>query len=406
MNNFTNSKKNSLWNKNFILAMAVSFTVACASGMFNPALPIYADDYGIGSDLIGVIVGFATFVSMFARAIAGWLSDRKSKRNLVFVALITMAFAYAIYLLPASVGVISAARIIQGVGNGMMITVLSTVAIETLPIERFGEGIGIYSLSSSLAQCISPLFGTKMAEMGKFRLLFTGSLVITVLAMFILMFIDSQPQAPRVLLESEKKRGKKHHFKFCISEFIYKDALLGAVMLLFTGILHSAVSNYVAIYGVEMGVEGVGVFFTTNSIALLAARPLLGRMADRLHPALLMTPGYTAMALAFILLFFLNSTVMACICGFLYGMGFGLVQSVSQMVSVKSAPPEKRGVANSTFYVLGDVGLSLGAFSAGILAAWIGYGSMFLVMAVISVIAAVVFIVGASTKRNRELLGY
>ena len=141
-----------------------------------------------------------------------------------------------------------------------------------------------------------------------------------------------------------------------------------------------------------------------NSVALLASRPLLGKLADRLHPALLMTPGYAAMALVFILLFFLNSTLLACICGLLYGVGFGLVQSVSQMVSVKSAPPEKRGVANSTFYVLGDIGLSLGAFSAGMLAAWLGYGSMFLVLSGVSVAAAVVFIAGVSTKRQRELL--
>lgn len=399
------NKKPSLWNKNFILAMAVSFTVASAYGMFNPALPIYADGYGIGSDLIGIIVGIATFLSMFGRAIVGWLSDRKSKKVLVLIALIMMTFSYALYLLPASLAMISAARIIQGIGHGMMITVLSTLAIETLPIERFGEGIGIYSLSGSLAQCVSPLFGTEMAELGQFRMLFIGALVITALSIIILLFINTQPVAPKILLKSSKRAaGKKRHFEFHISEFIYKDALLGAVMLLFTGIIHSAVGNYVAIYGVERGVEGVGMFFTMNSVALLASRPLLGKLADRLHPALLMTPGYAAMALVFILLFFLNSTLLACICGLLYGVGFGLVQSVSQMVSVKSAPPEKRGVANSTFYVLGDIGLSLGAFSAGMLAAWLGYGPMFLVMSGVSVAAAVVFIAGVSTKRQRELL--
>ena len=289
------TNKPHLWNRNFILAMAISFTVASAYGMFNPALPIYADGFGIGADLIGVIVGVATFLSMFGRAISGWLSDRKSKKVLVLIALVMMTFSYVLYLMPASLAMISAARIIQGIGHGMMITVLSTLAIETLPIERFGEGIGIYSLSGSLAQCVSPLFGTEMAELGKFRLLFAGSLVITALSILILLFINTQPVAPKTLLEgSGRPGGKKKRFEFHISEFIYKDALLGAVMLLFTGIIHSAVGNYVAIYGVERGVEGVGMFFTMNSIALLASRPQLGKLADPHQPPQHNTPGKPA----------------------------------------------------------------------------------------------------------------
>ncbi len=391
--------KPGLWNKNFLLAMLVSAMASLAHGMFNPALPIYAEGYGIGSDLIGVIVAVATGLSMFGRAVIGWLSDRKSKKLLVLCSLVIMAVSYVLYLFPVSLPLISIARIFQGVGNGMLITVLSTLALENLPPERFGEGIGIYSLSSALAQCVSPLLGTDLAKLGMFRLIFISSLVSTLVAIIILAFIQNAPSAPQIIIENKEKRTGFH-----ISDFIYRDAILGAVMLLFMGIVHSAISNYLAIYGLKQGLEQIGLFFTINSLVLLLSRPLLGKLADKVHPTWLIVPGYLMMAIAFLLLFCLDSMVTVCFCGVFYGVGFGAVQSTSQMISVKSAPPEKRGVANSTFYVLGDIGLALGAFLAGYLATLLGYGMMFLIMGGVSVLAIVVFLAGANTPRMRRML--
>ncbi len=389
-----------LWNRDFVLAMLVSFIVAMANGMFNPVLPVYAEGFGIGTDLIGAIVAVATFFSMIARAVVGWLSDSRSKKMLIGVSLICMIAAYALYLPANGPWLITGARILQGVGHGALTTVLSTLAIEYLPPKRMGEGIGMYSLAGSLAQCIAPVLGTQFAKHSQYRPAFILALATIIGAFAALQLIKD---APRPLASAEKVpavelRGQNPVIRF-INMFIYKDALLGAMLLLFMGILHSAISNYLAIYGFKQDLTQIGLFFTVNSVVLILFRPVLGKLADKTHPSLLIVPGLVFMGLVFLMLGNLTSVWQIFAGGTLYGAGFGAVMSMSQMISVKSAPPEKRGVANGTYYVFGDIGLSLGAYISGLLAKEIGYGGMFLVMAGVTAFAIAFYLV-FSKKRQ------
>ncbi len=386
--------KPKLWNRNFVLAMLVSFIVAMANGMFNPVLPVYAEGFGIGTDLIGAIVAVATFFSMIARAVVGWLSDSKSKKRLVGISLICMMAAYILYLPANGFWLIAAARILQGIGHGALITVLSTLAIEYLPPERMGEGIGMYSLASSLAQCVAPVLGTYFAKLSQYRLAFILALVTIVGAFAALHLIKDAPVSLPVNSERpvDRAQGGNPVIRF-LKKFIYKDALLGAMLLLFMGILHSAISNYLAIYGFKQNLTQIGLFFTVNSVVLILFRPVLGRFADKTHPSFLIIPGLVLMGLVFVMLGNLTSPWQIYIGGALYGIGFGAVMSMSQMISVKSAPPEKRGVANGTYYVLGDIGLSLGAYVSGLLAKETGYGGMYLAMAGVTALTIVFYLV-------------
>ncbi|ANU55684.1 MFS transporter [Acutalibacter muris] len=390
----TAEPKPKLWNRNFVLAMLVSFIVAMANGMFNPVLPVYAEGFGIGTDLIGAIVAVATFFSMIARAVVGWLSDSKSKKRLVGISLICMMAAYALYLPAKGLWLIAAARIMQGIGHGALITVLSTLAIEYLPPERMGEGIGMYSLASSLAQCVAPVLGTYFAKLSQYRLAFILALVTIVGAFAALQLIKDAPVSLPVNAEEPVDSAQDGNpvMRF-LKKFIYKDALLGAMLLLFMGILHSAISNYLAIYGFKQNLTQIGLFFTVNSVVLILFRPVLGRFADKTHPSFLIIPGLILMGLVFVMLGNLTSPWQIYIGGALYGIGFGAVMSMSQMISVKSAPPEKRGVANGTYYVLGDIGLSLGAYVSGLLAKETGYGGMYLVMAGVTALTIVFYLV-------------
>ncbi len=331
---------------------------------------------------------------MIARAVVGWLSDSKSKKRLVGISLICMMAAYALYLPAKGLWLIAAARIMQGIGHGALITVLSTLAIEYLPPERMGEGIGMYSLASSLAQCVAPVLGTYFAKLSQYRLAFILALVTIVGAFAALQLIKDAPVSLPVNAEKPVDSAQDGNpvMRF-LKKFIYKDALLGAMLLLFMGILHSAISNYLAIYGFKQNLTQIGLFFTVNSVVLILFRPVLGRFADKTHPSFLIIPGLILMGLVFVMLGNLTSPWQIYIGGALYGIGFGAVMSMSQMISVKSAPPEKRGVANGTYYVLGDIGLSLGAYVSGLLAKETGYGGMYLVMAGVTALTIVFYLV-------------
>lgn len=77
------SKKETIWNRNYVLCMLVSACASFAQSMFNPAMPVYGQTIGLSTDIIGMITGVAMFICMFGRGITGKLSDTMSKKCLV-----------------------------------------------------------------------------------------------------------------------------------------------------------------------------------------------------------------------------------------------------------------------------------------------------------------------------------
>lgn len=363
--------------------MLVAATVAFGYGMFNPALPIFASTMGLMTDVVGTIVAIATTLCMFARLLVGGLSNYYDKKRLVMMALIVSICGYSGYFISDNAFLLLLSRCFQAVGQGMTTTLLSTIAIESLPPEKLGSGIGIFSLASSLAQCFAPMIGTMLAGKSEFKLLFSSSIVMNILA---LLFI--------LRMKTTLKNTQQVSWKTVLNlkNYYCLEAVPAAVMLLFNGLIYSSISNYISIYGLSKGMEKIGVFFTINSITMLLTRPLGGKIADEKPLWMIMLPGYISQMMACLLIAIAGSMPTICIAGILYGFGFGSTQAAVQIMAVRSVKPQKRGVANSTFYVGGDIGLSAGALSAGILAKNIGYENTYFFMAGMAFLCFVYFI--------------
>jgi len=372
-----------LWNRDFILTMAVSSAAALANGMFSPALPIYAETLGITTDIIGTIISVSLFICMFGRMVIGGMSARHSRKKLVTFTLVFLLLAYSGFFFAKNIYILAAAKIFQAIASGMTITVLSTLSIEYIPESRMGEGIGIYSMAASLAQCVAPLLGTLLAKNSSFSLLFGLSTAATAASVAILLFV--RDKAPVGVLKRKRK--------ISILDYLYPPAFMSAVMLMFNGITFSAISNFISIFGLSVGVAGIGMFFTIQSVVIILIRPVCGKLSDKKSPAVLLVPGLLFSTAACVVIANAASIAVFCVAAVMYGIGFGSSQATIQLMAIKSAPPEKRGVANGTFYVGGDIGLSLGSALAGVLAFRVGYRNMYMVMGAISLISVVLFAV-------------
>lgn len=376
-------KPASIWSVQFLLCMLVAAAVAFGYGMFNPALPIYASTMGLMTDVVGTIVAIATTLCMFARLLVGGLSNYYDKKKLVMAALALSICGYAGYFIADNAFLLLLARCFQAVGQGMTTTLLSTIAIETLPPEKLGSGIGIFSLASSLAQCFAPMIGTAMAGAGNFRFLFIVSIIMNIVALVFVFQLKEK-------LTGANPVSWKNILN--IKNYYCREAIPAAVMLLFNGLIYSSISNYISIYGLSKGLTRVGVFFTINSITMLLTRPLGGRLADEKPLWVIMLPGYFAQMMACLLIASADGMAAISLAGVLYGFGFGSTQAAVQIMAVRSVQPQKRGVANSTFYVGGDIGLSAGALSAGILAKNMGYENTYFFMAGMAFLCFIYFI--------------
>ena len=140
----------SIWNRNYILCMFISTTAALGHGIMNPAIPVYAAGIGIDTEQVGMIMAAATVVCMFARAFAGGLSDRCSRKKIVFVSLLLLMAGYLTYFFAKSPAMLLVARTFQTVGNGVNNTVLSTMAFSAVPAERLASGRRLRTVANSV----------------------------------------------------------------------------------------------------------------------------------------------------------------------------------------------------------------------------------------------------------------
>ena len=81
------------------------------------------------------------------------------------------------------------------------------------------------------------------------------------------------------------------------------------------------------------------------------------------------------------------------------GFGVGTVQSCGLAMAVRETPDNRLSVANSTFYMLLDVGVGVGPLFLGLVQPTIGYSAMYLLMAAVGLLALALFLVVAKTER-------
>lgn len=72
-------------------------------------------------------------------------------------------------------------RFIHGFGWGAVSTASNTIASDNIPNDRFGEGMGYFSLTSSLAMAVAPTIGLFVISKYSFQALFLTSTTLAVL---------------------------------------------------------------------------------------------------------------------------------------------------------------------------------------------------------------------------------
>ena len=131
-----------LWSKNFIIILAGSFLMFFAFFLLMPILPMFLKEQ---FDADKSTIGFALFVysvmALIIRPFAGYMVDNFSRYKLLLFAYACFVVFFGLYLLVGSVFSFILVRAFHGLFYGLVTISNSTVAIDTMPASRRGEGI-------------------------------------------------------------------------------------------------------------------------------------------------------------------------------------------------------------------------------------------------------------------------
>ena len=93
-------------------------------------------------------------------AFAGWLADRATSRRIPFlIGLLVQAASTALFLFSSKVGVLIAARALQGLSTAVVYSAGLAILVDTVGMANIGRNAGYFLSSANLGVLISPLIG-------------------------------------------------------------------------------------------------------------------------------------------------------------------------------------------------------------------------------------------------------
>ncbi len=120
-------------------------------------------------------------------------------------------------------------------------------------------------------------------------------------------------------------------------------------------------------------------------------------------PVLIMLISFTLSIAGLVLIYFSREINLFLGGAFVLGLGNGILMPTLQTMIINMVRPERRGVANSTFFSSIDLGIGIGSVILGYLAEYTSLSFLFLFSGIILLFPMFYFFIFVVGKYNRSL---
>lgn len=152
-------------------ALMIILLGALDQTVVTTALPSIARDLGDVA-LLSWVVTANLITGISATALAGKLSDVYGRRPLIVIALIIFVSASCLCALAPSMEMLIAARALQGLGGGALITLAQTVVADVVSPRDRATYSAYFSLTWAVASVAGPILGGVLTELVGWRFVF------------------------------------------------------------------------------------------------------------------------------------------------------------------------------------------------------------------------------------------
>ncbi len=366
-----------LWTKPFIqmtLAMLFLFT---GFYLLLPTLPLFIRELGSSESQVGLAIGIFTLSAVVFRPIVGGLLDRYGRRPFIVWGLLFFTVAIYLYDWIGSILVLMVLRVVHGMSWAFSTTAVGTAITDIIPPARRGEGMGWFGMAMTVAMAIGPMLGIWVVQNHSFHSLFLFAAVLS-LAALLLAFVTKIPFQPKAT------QGR--------IEFFERSVLPVTTAIFFLAVAYGGITTFLPLFAETIKVNS-GTFFLVYAVALTVIRPIAGKLSDRHGEAVVILPSLLITGTALLVLSLSKGLAGVIVSAVLYGIGFGSAQPALQAATLRLAHPDRRGVANASFFTAFDLGIGLGSIVLGWVSQYAGYQVLFTVSAVSVVISLFIFTV-------------
>lgn len=375
-----------VWIANFMMYFSFYFV--------TPLLPLYLRDvFDADKAMIGLVLSGYSVAALAIRILSGYIVDRFSRKKVLLIGYASFALLFLGYYLTGSIILFAVIRTLHGAPFGLTSVSSNTVAIDVLPSQRRGEGIGYWGLSNNFAMAIGPSLSLLLySHFNSYNLLFTVSLLIALLGLFINTSVDCKYRPPVL----EKK-------KISLDRFILLEGWSQGICIALVAMSYGILSTYIAIYSQDVLniMTGTGTFFMLFAFGLILSRFVGVRSLSRGYVVRNATYGVIVVVIGYLMFAFWQNLYGYYISAVVIGFGQASMYPAVQTMFLNMTTNDKRGTANATILTSWDLGIGFGIIFGGYVAEHLGgYNSAFLLSALASLVSMAFFLLYA---RNQYL---
>ena len=325
-----------------VALFVASFGAMTGFYLLLSVVPLYAESVGAGGVGAGLVTG-----TLMAATVAG---------------------EPAVPRLIGRFGHRRAVSLVRGLGFAVVVVVGGALVASLVPQERRGEGLGLFGIVVGVPGVAAlPLGVWLVGEVGYPAVFVAGGLAA-------LAGLAVVPGLPGRAPAQEPPVGILAGLR---SPALVRPAVTFSVTAMAAGVVVTFLP--LAVGGGSGGLAAVALFVQAAGSTL--TRWWAGRLGDRHGPAVLLVPGVVAAAAGMAALVLIGQPAAVLAGMALFGAGFGATQNASMTLMLNRVAPSGYGTVSAIWNLAFDLGIGVGAFGFGVVAAQSGYPAAFAVTA-------------------------
>lgn len=374
-----------LLERNFVLVCLAQLVGYVGNGFITPIFPLFIASLGYSPSFTGLAIAALNVVSFNTRPFFGYLVDSGRARRAQSVAGVLLAAASLCYLF-TSIPIIIVGRGIHGLGWGGLNVVGSAWTAYLAPSARRAEAMGYYTMVQRVGITFAPVLALWGARSFGFAPAFmaAGLCGLAVSAATLRIAPDRQPPPLTVPFTGARWR-----------RVVEPGALVGAGLLALSIVTAPAMTAYMPLYFLHLGLEGIEFYFLVLGSAGIAARALIGRWSDRMGRVRSITLGFGVSALGLLIVALAGDLTGIILGGVVFTLGGSLSEPSLYAIALDRSPAERRGAAMATYTMAFQLGGGIGAVLSGYVIEFLGYSWLYQGAVGASLLALSVVLVGA-----------
>lgn len=377
-----------------------SFLILCTVGIFcfisynlvrMPVLALFAESLGASPERIGLIVSVSTLTGVFLKLPSGALSDIYGRRYLLRIGVVAFGLPPFVYPFVSDLNVLTGLRFIHGLATAIFApSALATVA--DLYKDRRGAALGTYTACTQSGALLGPFLGGWLVYQAGFSAAFVTAGVFGCTALVLFYSLRLNPPAPTIR-EKGTAAVLADMWKGFVAVARNRKVLITSSTDAAKMIANGALMAFLPLYGVSVGLNPgeVGLLFSIQAVTSFLAKPVMGRVSDRVGRQPLILAGLLICAGTFVLIAQSERYALLLVLASGFGFGEAVVSSSSSAFVADSSEFKRLGAGMGMQGTIMDIGHASGPLLAGVLIAHLSYQSAFAIIASVQIVAAAVF---------------